>query len=63
MYPILTSQDGQRRENRECENIENKSRNTFEALSWSSLDKEESLACQIYYPFNKKIGCFVRQSF
>ena len=27
-------------------------------------DKGESLlACQITFPFNKKMGCFVRQSF
>ena len=26
---------------------------------WSSLDKEESLACQIAYPFNNKLGCFL----
>ena len=25
--------------------------------SWSSLDKGESLACQITFPFNQKIGC------
>ena len=25
--------------------------------TWSSLDKEESLACQIASPFNKKLGC------
>ena len=25
---------------------------------WSSLVKEESLACQITSPFNKKLGCF-----
>ena len=25
---------------------------------WSSLDKEESLACQITSPFNNKLGCF-----
>ena len=31
--------------------------------SWSSLVKEEALACQITSPFNKKIGCFVRQTF
>ena len=30
---------------------------------WSSLDEGESLACQITIPFNKNIGCFVRQSF
>ena len=29
-------------------------------LPWSSLDKEESLACQITSPFNKKIGCFCK---
>ena len=28
------------------------------AKPWSSLDKEESLACQIASPFYKKIGCF-----
>ena len=26
--------------------------------AWSSLDKEESLACQITSQFNEKIGCF-----
>ena len=26
--------------------------------SWSSIDKEESLACQITSPFNNKLGCF-----
>ena len=31
--------------------------------AWSSIDKEESLACQITSPFNKKIGSFVMQSF
>ena len=30
---------------------------------WSSLDKGESLACQINSSFNKKIGCFEKQSF
>ena len=30
---------------------------------WSSLDKEESLACQITSLFNKKIGGFVKQCF
>ena len=29
----------------------------------SSLDKEESLTCQITSPFNKKIESFERQSF
>ena len=28
--------------------------------SWSSLDKEESMACQLTSPFNKKIGCFLK---
>ena len=32
-------------------------------VAWSSVDKGESLACQITYPFNKKIGCCVRQPF
>ena len=27
-------------------------------MSWSSLDKGESLACQITSPFNKNIGWF-----
>ena len=31
--------------------------------SWSSLDKGETVACQIASPSNKKIGCFERQSF
>ena len=26
--------------------------------TWSSIDKEESLACQITSPFNNKLGCF-----
>ena len=25
---------------------------------WRSLDKGESLACQITYPFNNNLGCF-----
>ena len=33
-----------------------KSTTTLEA--WSSLVKEESLACQITFPFNNKLGCF-----
>ena len=28
--------------------------------AWSSLDKGESLTCQITSPFNKKIGCFCK---
>ena len=31
--------------------------------SWSSLDKGESLACQITPPFNKKIGSFCKGLF
>ena len=31
--------------------------------SWSSLDKEESLACQITSPFNKKMGAFCMATF
>ena len=31
--------------------------------AWSSLDKRESLACQITSPFNKKIGCFGKAIF
>ena len=27
--------------------------------AWSSLDKEESLACQITSPFNNKMGYFL----
>ena len=34
---------------------------TFKA--WSTIDKEESLACQITSPFNKKIGCFWKAIF
>ena len=26
---------------------------------WSSLDKEESLACQVTFPFNNKVGSFL----
>ena len=32
-------------------------------MAWNSLVKEESLGCQITSPFNKKFGCFVRNSF
>ena len=28
--------------------------------TWSSLVKEESLACQITSPFNNKLGCFCK---
>ena len=31
--------------------------------AWSSLDKRESLACQITSPFNKKIGCLCKATF
>ena len=31
--------------------------------SWSYLDKEESLACLITSPFNKKMGCFCKAIF
>ena len=30
------------------------------ALPWSSLEKEESLACQINSPFNNKLGYFFK---
>ena len=33
------------------------------ACPWSSLDKGESLACQITSPFNKKIGSFCKALF
>ena len=32
---------------------------TFFLKRWTSLDKEESLACQIASPFNNKLGCFL----
>ena len=32
-------------------------------IPFSSLDKEESLACKITSPLKKKIGCFERRSF
>ena len=31
---------------------------TFFLKRWTSLDKEESLACQIASPFNNKLACF-----
>ena len=30
----------------------------LEQLAWSSVYKEESLACHVTYPFNNKQGCF-----
>ena len=30
--------------------------------TWSSLDKGESLACQIPSPFNNKLGCFYKNN-
>ena len=33
------------------------------AFTWSSLDKGDSLACQITSPFNKKLGCFCKAIF
>ena len=32
----------------------------FPIQPWSSLDKEESLACQITYKVNKKLDCFIK---
>ena len=38
-------------------------RGVWIAISWTSLDKGESLACQITSPFNKKLGSFCKSFF